>query len=104
MNRENSADDFARQDALDNPDWTSVEETRPLDVGEKLQHARIFVEMSQSEFAALLGIPVATLRNWEQRRTEPEPMAKALIDLIFDDPEGMRARLEKRRDGGRRAA
>ncbi len=90
-------------DIEDNPEWDETN-SKPADFAAKLQFARIFVEMSQAEFATLLGIPVATLRNWEQRRTEPEPMAKALIDLIFDDPEGMRARLEKRRADGRRAA
>ncbi|WP_309083247.1 hypothetical protein [Chelativorans sp.] len=44
----------------------------------------------------LPGIPVATLRNWEQRRTEPDAVAKTLIDLIFQDPQGMRERLGRR--------
>ncbi|MCT7374790.1 helix-turn-helix domain-containing protein [Chelativorans salis] len=52
--------------------------------------------MNQSGFAALLGIPLAALRNWEQRRTEPDATAKTLIDLIFADPKGMRERLERR--------
>ena len=89
-------DDFAAQDAEDNPDWTRVP-TSPVDASGKLRFSRVFLEMSQSEFAALLDIPLATLQNWEQRRTEPDSIARTLIDLIFDDPEGMRARLNKRR-------
>jgi putative transcriptional regulator len=89
-------DDFAVQDAEDNPDWTTVP-TSPVDASGKLRFARVFLEMSQSEFAALLDIPLATLQNWEQRRTEPDSIARTLIDLIFDDPEGMRTRLNKRR-------
>ncbi len=88
--------DFATQDALDNPDWT-VTPTRALEAAEKGKIARLRLELSQSDFAALLGIPVATLRNWEQRRTEPDPIARTLIDLVFDDPEGMRQRLLKRK-------
>jgi putative transcriptional regulator len=87
------ADDF---DIDDNPEWTD-ENSRPADDAAKLQSARAALLASQADFAALLGIPVATLRNWEQRRTEPDPIAKTLIDLVFDDPDGMRARLLKRR-------
>lgn len=87
------ADDF---DIDDNPEWTD-ENSRPADEAAKLQSARVALLMRQSDFAALLGIPVATLQNWEQRRTEPDAIARTLIDLVFDDPEGMRDRLNRRR-------
>lgn len=80
----------------DNPEWDETN-TRPLDAAAKLQHARVFLMMTQQDFAALLGIPLATLQNWEQRRTDPDPIARTLIDLVFDDPQGMRERLEKRK-------
>lgn len=85
-------DDF---DIDDNPEWTE-ENTRPLDASAKLKLARARLGMSQADFAALLGIPAATLQNWEQRRTEPDAVAKTLIDLIFDDPEELRARMMRR--------
>ncbi len=96
------ADSIARQDEIDNPEWDDTN-SRPVEDVEKLKVIRAMLMASQSDFAALLGIPVATLRNWEQRRTEPDPIARTLIDLVFDDPEGMRKRLEKRQDK-RRAA
>jgi DNA-binding transcriptional regulator YiaG len=38
---------------------------------------------SQEECAILLGVPVATYRNWEQGRNEPSDVAmKAVIDFI----------------------
>lgn len=80
----------------DNPEWTE-RNTRPLDSSAKLKMSRGIVDMSQPNFAALLGIPLATLQNWEQRRTEPDPIARTLIDLVFDDPQGMLERLEKRK-------
>ncbi|MCG6114542.1 MAG: hypothetical protein MEQ84_05025 [Mesorhizobium sp.] len=86
-------DDF---DIEDNPEWTD-DNSRPADDAAKLQSARAALLATQADFAALLDIPVATLRNWEQRRTEPDPIAKTLIDLVFDDPEGMRQRLLKRK-------
>lgn len=87
------ADDF---DIDDNPEWDETN-SRPADAAAKLQTARVMLMMKQADFAALLGIPVSTLQNWEQRRTEPDAIAKTLIDLIFDDPEGMRDRLSRRR-------
>lgn len=43
--------------------------------------------MSQAEFANALAIPVATLRNWEQGRTLPDPAARSLLRAVARDPE-----------------
>jgi len=48
--------------------------------------------MTQQAFAAALGIPVGTLRNWEQNRVTMEPSAVALLRIVAYDPEAaMRA-------------
>jgi putative transcriptional regulator len=52
----------------------------PQDVRKKLG-------MTQIEFAALVRIPVATLRNWEQNRFVMEPAAQTLLKLIDREPE-----------------
>src|SRR5277367_5998611 len=51
---------------------------------EDLQPARVRSQlgMSQTEFAAALTIPVATLRNWEQGRVSPDPAARALLRIV----------------------
>ncbi|MGF7009118.1 helix-turn-helix domain-containing protein [Aminobacter sp. BE322] len=82
-------------DDADSHDWTE-EATRALDAAAKLKLVRGLLEMSQGDFSTLLGIPVATLQNWEQRRTEPDAVARTLIDLIYDDPKEMRARMLRR--------
>ena len=82
-------------DIADNPEWTD-EITRPVDASGKLKLSRAVLELSQDDFAALLGIPVATLQNWEQRRTVPDAVATTLIDLVFDDPKDMRTRMMRR--------
>lgn len=46
---------------------------------------RVAARMTQDQFAALLGIPVATLRNWEQSRARPDPGAAALFRLMAKD-------------------
>ena len=55
---------------------------------EDLQPARIRAQlgMSQTEFAAALTIPVATLRNWEQGRVHPDPAARAVLRVVAREP------------------
>jgi putative transcriptional regulator len=81
-------------DDEDNPEWTDAN-TRPLDDGEKLQVVRVRLRLSQAAMARLLRIPLSTLRNWEQHRTKPDGPARTLIALLYQDPAGMRARLEQ---------
>jgi putative transcriptional regulator len=49
--------------------------------------------LTQEQFAEATGIPVATLRNWEQGRHAIDPAAKALLILIARDPEAALATL-----------
>ena len=41
---------------------------------------------SQTEFALLIGVSVATLRNWEQGRRVPEGPARALLRVAAANP------------------
>lgn len=43
--------------------------------------------LTQEEFAARYRIPVGTLRDWEQGRTEPDQPARAYIKVIASDPD-----------------
>ena len=45
--------------------------------------------MNQQEFAALLGISVGTLRNWEQGRRKPQGPAKVLLKIAEKKPEAI---------------
>lgn len=47
------------------------------------------LKFSQAQFADVIGIPVATLRNWEQGRTNPEGPARVLITALKNDPRGV---------------
>ena len=53
---------------------------------------RVFVirramQLSQEAFAARFQIPLGTLRDWEQGRTEPDQAAKAYLKVIAADAE-----------------
>jgi putative transcriptional regulator len=43
--------------------------------------------MSQAEFAKALRIPIGTIRNWEQDRVQPDPAARALLTILYRQPE-----------------
>jgi putative transcriptional regulator len=52
-----------------------------------IAHARLVSGLSQSAFAALLGVSVRTLQDWEQGRREPSGAAKTLIRVAETHPE-----------------
>ena len=49
--------------------------------------ARNRVGLSQAAFAALLGVSVRTLQDWEQGRREPSGAAKTLLRIAAKNPE-----------------
>jgi putative transcriptional regulator len=57
--------------------------------GPNIKRLRANYRLSQNEFAALLGISVATLRNWEQGRREPEGPARVLLQVAARHPEAV---------------
>ncbi len=46
--------------------------------------------LTQVEFAEAFGLPVSTLRDWEQNRCVPDAPARALLRAIEREPETMR--------------
>jgi len=61
----------SREAGLDTPDVAAVRQEYNL---------------SQAKFAALLGISVRTLQNWEQGRREPQGPAKVLLRVAARHP------------------
>jgi putative transcriptional regulator len=57
-----------------------------LDVPD-IKHIREKYELSQGQFAKLLGISVATLQNWEQGRRAPKGAARVLLQVAAKHPE-----------------
>jgi putative transcriptional regulator len=49
--------------------------------------------LTQEEFAARFRIPLGTLRDWEQGRSEPDQPAKAYLTVIARDPKGVKRAL-----------
>ena len=55
---------------------------KPTDV----KAVRADLGQSQSEFALMIGVSVATLRNWEQGRRTPDGPALALLQVAAHNP------------------
>jgi len=77
----------------------SAEEAAEISAGRKAPAARhAFPDpaalrerfsLTQERFAALLGVSVGTLRNWEQQRRTPEGPARMLLRVAEKHPEAL---------------
>jgi putative transcriptional regulator len=47
------------------------------------------LNLSQGQFSARFGIPVGTLRDWEQYRRVPEGPARVLLTVIAKEPKAV---------------
>jgi putative transcriptional regulator len=51
--------------------------------------------LTQMEFASRLGVPVETIRNWEQGKRMPRGPARALLAVIAHAPDAVFSALAK---------
>jgi putative transcriptional regulator len=66
------------------PEQASPADAR-LTVPVKLVREKL--RMTQAELAALLHVPLGTLRNWEQNRFSIDPAVQALLLVLYREPE-----------------
>lgn len=64
----------------------------------KVRDLRLRAGLTQTEFAARLGVPVETIRNWEQGKRSPRGPARALLTVISHTPDVVFAALAGRRE------
>jgi putative transcriptional regulator len=57
--------------------------------GPNIKRLRANYQLSQAQFAALFGISVGTLRNWEQSRRTPEGPARVLLQVAEQHPQAV---------------
>lgn len=70
---------------------TRVTTFRPADV----KSVREKLKASQTEFALMIGVSVATLRNWEQGRRTPDGPALALLRVAARNPRAVAEALHR---------
>jgi putative transcriptional regulator len=75
--------------ALSDPDNLPMSEEQ-LAKAPRMSRVKIIrraLSLTQEEFSARYQIPLGTLRDWEQGRSEPDQPARAYLKVIAADPE-----------------
>jgi putative transcriptional regulator len=62
-----------------------VFDLKPTDV----KAVRRKLNLSQSEFALMIGVRLSTLQNWEQGRRRPDGPAQALLKVAASNPKAV---------------
>jgi len=78
----------------DNPPLTPEREAQ-LSPIPRVRTLRRALGLTQEEFAACYHIPLGTLRDWEQERSQPDQPARAYLAVIARAPEEIAALLRK---------
>jgi putative transcriptional regulator len=74
--------------ALSDPDNQPLN-AEQLASGKRMPRVKVIrraLQLTQEEFAARYQIPLGTLRDWEQGRSEPDQPAKAYLKVIAANP------------------
>jgi putative transcriptional regulator len=66
---------------------------------EDVKAVRASLGASQSEFALMIGVSVATLQNWEQGRRTPDGPALALLKVAARNPRAVAEALHRKKRG-----
>ncbi len=66
---------------------------------EDVKAIRASLGASQSEFALMIGVSVATLQNWEQGRRTPDGPALALLRVAARNPKAVAEALHGKKRG-----
>ncbi|WP_422646731.1 helix-turn-helix domain-containing protein [Agrobacterium tumefaciens] len=88
-------DEEAEANALSDPDNPPLSAAQ-LSSAKRMPRIKIIrraLKLTQEEFSVRYHIPLGTLRDWEQGRSEPDQPARAYLRVIAVDPEGTAAAL-----------
>jgi putative transcriptional regulator len=83
-------DEEAEANALADPDSFPAERSIP---SARSRVIRTRLGLTQEEFSTRFQIPLGTLRDWEQHRSEPDQAARAYLKVIAKDPDFVAAAL-----------
>jgi putative transcriptional regulator len=87
--------------ALSDPDAAPLtrKDLKKLRRSPRVRIVRLALALTQEAFADAYGIPVATLRDWEQGRREPDQASRTLLKLIERMPHEVRKALAAEKRG-----
>ena len=82
--------------AMSDPDACPMtkEERRNARRVPRVKTLRRALHLTQEEFASRFRIPLETVRDWEQGRSEPDQIAQTYLWVIANDPEAVERALQ----------
>jgi DNA-binding transcriptional regulator YiaG len=80
-------DDGTFSRAAVNPETQRRKSAKAWEAKSEVAQVRHSLDLTQEDFAKLLGIGLSTLRSWEQKKREPSGAAKMLIHIALKHPE-----------------
>jgi putative transcriptional regulator len=88
----------ARSGSADDPENPPLtpDRLRRLKRVPRMRTLRRALHLTQEEFAERYQIPIGTLRDWEQGRSEPDAPARAYLLVIASAPDVVRRALTSR--------
>ena len=94
-------DEKVHEAALADPDAQPLTEAQlaRMKPVSRVKFLRIRLRLTQEQFAKRYGIPLSTLRDWEQHRTEPDRAAQSYIITISAFPDLVAQALKDQRAG-----
>lgn len=94
MPKKQNIDDIDEDDDDDVP-LTKAElaKFRPVSAAKKLRYE---LGLSQVEFSRRFGIPLGTLRDWEQNAAKPDAAGELLLTIIASEPAAVERAVKKR--------
>ena len=87
----------AAQADADNPPLT-VDQLARLEPVPNARSIRRMLGLTQEEFATTYHLSLATLRDWEQQRYQPDQAARTLLRVIASSPDIVRQALAESAD------
>lgn len=72
-------------------DWARMKRTPQVKI------IRRAFRLTQEEFSARYRIPLPTLQDWEEGKSEPDETVRAYLRVIAHDPEGVLKALHQKR-------
>ena len=83
------SDEEIERRALADPDTQPLtkEDMKRMRRTPQVRILRIVLDLTQEEFAERFGLSLATVRDWEQGRSEPDQASKTLLKLIQRIPD-----------------
>ena len=74
-------------DAGDNGEGQAIDQGDEHFAQNDARGVRARTKLTQAQFAARIGVPIETVRNWEQGKRSPRGPARALLKVIDEVPE-----------------